>query len=51
MDPANQFAFRPGEPRRDWAAKAVYDAQKAFFAVNPDAKGDPSLVWNVQKMR
>lgn len=51
MDPANQFAFKPVAPRRDWALKAVYDAQQKFFAENPTAKGDPSLVWDVQKIR
>jgi hypothetical protein len=47
MDPENQFAFEPGKPRRDWAMKALQDAQEAYFTSNKDARGDRSLVWDV----
>jgi hypothetical protein len=49
MDPANQFAFDPGNPSRDWAMKALQDAQEAFFTANPSARGDRSLVWDVKR--
>lgn len=49
MDPANQFRFDPGKPRRDFAMKALQDAQRAYFKANPDARDDRSLVWDVKK--
>lgn len=49
-DPANQFAFKAGNPTRDWAMRALTQAQKAWTAANPQDEGDPSLVWNVEKL-
>ena len=50
-DPANQFAFAPAKPVRDWAMVAMATAQKQWYAEHPEDKGDPSLVWNVEKRR
>lgn len=50
MDPDNQFAFKAGKPVRDWAMAALHQAQKAWFTEHPDDKGDPSLVFPVEKM-
>jgi hypothetical protein len=49
MDPANQFAFTAGRPKRDWAMAALNAAQDAYYSENPKAKGDSSLVWDVQR--
>ena len=49
MDPANQFTFRADKPVRDWAMAALHQAQKAWFAAHPDDKGDPSLIFPVEK--
>jgi hypothetical protein len=51
MDPDNQFAFKADKPVRDWAMTALHQAQKAWFASHPEDKGDPSLVFPVEKMR
>lgn len=48
-DPLNQFAFKVPSPRRDWAMHALHKAQKAWLAAHPDDKGDPSLIWDVEK--
>ena len=50
-DPANQFAFAPSKPVRDWAMKAMHSAQQQWYAEHPEDKGDPSLVWTVEKRR
>lgn len=49
-DPDNQFAFKAANPTRDWAMKALTQAQRAWYAANPQDEGDPSLVWNVEKL-
>jgi hypothetical protein len=49
-DPDNQFAFKASNPTRDWAMRALTQAQKAWYAANPQDEGDPSLVWNVEKL-
>jgi hypothetical protein len=49
MDPDNQFAFKADKPVRDWAMAALHQAQKAWFASHPEDKGDPSLVFPVEK--
>lgn len=49
MDPANQFGFDVGAPKRDWALKALNDKQEQFYKQFPAAKGDSSYVWDVKK--
>jgi hypothetical protein len=51
MDPDNQFAFKADKPRRDWAMAELHRAQKKWFAEHPEDKGDPSLVFPVEKLR
>lgn len=48
LDPDNQFMFDAGKPRRDWALKALQDAQERYFSENESARGDRSLVWDVK---
>jgi hypothetical protein len=37
MDPANQFAFKgPGQPKVDWAEKALRDDIDAYYKGRPD---------------
>lgn len=50
MDPANQFAFQVNKrPSMDWAAKALGDAQDAFY--NGEGKDKPrhGHQWRVSK--
>lgn len=37
-------------PDRDFAALKLQRAREAYFAANPDAKNDPSLIWSVRKV-
>lgn len=49
MDPANQFAFEATGPAKDWAMDALHRKQELFYKQNPNAKGDPSLVFSVRR--
>lgn len=49
MDPANQFAFEAVGPSKDWAMDALHRKQELFYKQNPNAKGDPSLVFSVRR--
>ena len=48
-DPANNGQFEVDIPSTDFAAAALKRAQDKYFGQYPDAKGDPSLVWNVRR--
>lgn len=51
MDPANQFAFEAVGPAKDWAMDALHRKQELFYKQNPNAKGDPSLVFSVRRRK
>lgn len=49
MDPANQFKWEAGNPRRDYAEQTLEKARAFYFAANPQAKDDSSLLWTVRR--
>lgn len=48
-DPANQFAWDAGKPRKDWIMAAMQKAQELYFTENPSARGDRSLIWEPKR--
>lgn len=52
-DPGNGsggYFYRARGPRRDHAAAELARAREIYFKQNPSAKGDPSLMWSVERV-